>query len=271
MAQMTETAGPPITTTDGTPLKLALARATRRSKLRAMLLVAPLLVFIVLTFIVPILDMLTRSVANTEVQTAIPATAALLAEWDGRDLPSEAVFASMVRELSDGDRRRDVSRMAARLNYEDGGFRSLLNKTQRQAARIKDGPYREALIAVDKDWGLTRTWKIIQLASPMVTMSYYLNAVDLTYDADGAIVQQPEWKRIYVQLFLKTIYVALGVTLACLVLAYPIGYLLATLPPSKGNLLLILVLLPFWTSLLVRTTSWIVLLQTNGVINDTLV
>ncbi len=271
MAQMTETAGPMITTTDGTPLKLALARATRRSKLRAFLLVAPLLVFIVLTFIVPILDMLTRSVSNTEVQTAIPETAALLAEWDGRDLPPEAVFASMVRELSDGDRRRDVSRMAARLNYEDGGFRSLLNKTQRQAARIKAGPYREAMIAVDKDWGETRTWKIIQLASPTVTMSYYLNAVDLTYDANGAIVQQPEWQRIYVHLFLKTIYVALGVTLACLVLAYPIGYLLATLPPSKGNLLLILVLLPFWTSLLVRTTSWIVLLQTNGVINDTLV
>lgn len=271
MAQMTEAAGRIITTTDGTPLKQALARATRRSKLRALLLVAPLLAFIVLTFIVPILDMLTRSVANPEVQTAIPDTAALLAEWDGTGLPSEAVFASMVRELSDPEKRRDIARMAARLNYEDGGFRTLLNKSQRRASRITEAPYKDALIAIDKDWGATRTWKIIQLTAPPVTFSYYLAAVDLTYDSNGDIERQPEWKRIYVHLFVKTIYVALGVTFACLVLAYPIAYLLATLPPSKGNLLLILVLLPFWTSLLVRTTSWIALLQQEGVINDILV
>jgi putative spermidine/putrescine transport system permease protein len=101
-------------------------------------------------------------------------------------------------------------------------------------------------------------------------MSYYLNALDRTFDANGNIVMQPEWKQIYVDLFLKTIYVSLGVTLCCIVLAYPIAHLLAILPPKYSNLLLILVLLPFWTSLLVRTTSWIVLLQSQGVVNDVL-
>ena len=271
MAQMTDTAGPVMTTADGTPLKQALARATRRSKIRAFLLVAPLLLFILVTFIIPIFDMLSRSVSNPEVQEAIPETAALLADWNGQGLPSEDVFASMAKELSKKENRREIGRMAARLNFEDSGFRSLLNKTQRRIDRVKEGPYKDALIAIDKDWGETRVWKIIQLMSPPTTLSYYLNALDRTYDQDGNVVMQPDWKQIYVQLFLKTIYVSLGVTVACLILAYPISYLLATLPPSRGNLLLILVLLPFWTSLLVRTTSWIVLLQTNGVINDTLV
>ena len=255
MAQLTETAGPILTTADGTPLKQALARATRRSKMRALMLVAPLVVFILVTFIIPIVDMLARSVSNPEVQAAIPETAALLAEWDGTDLPPEAVFAALAKELAEDGKRRDIGRMAGRLNFEDSGFRSLFNKTQRRIDRVKSGPYKEALIAIDKDWGKPSTWKVIQLLSPPTTFSYYLNAVDRTFDENGNVVMQPEWKQIYVQLFLKTIYVSLGVTLCCLILAYPIAHLLAVLPAGKGNLLLILVLLPFWTSLLVRTTS----------------
>jgi putative spermidine/putrescine transport system permease protein len=61
------------------------------------------------------------------------------------------------------------------------------------------------------------------------------------------------------------------ITVACLLLAFPVAHLLATLPMAKANLLMILVLLPFWTSLLVRTTSWIVLLQGQGVVNESLV
>ena len=64
---------------------------------------------------------------------------------------------------------------------------------------------------------------------------------------------------------------SLSITVLCLLLGYPIAHLIAHAPPRIGNLLLILVLVPFWTSLLVRTTSWIVLLQTQGVLNDLLV
>jgi putative spermidine/putrescine transport system permease protein len=258
-------------TADGTPLKTALARATRRNKLRAFLLVAPLLLFILVSFIFPIVDMLLRSVDNPEVTDAIPETAALLETWSGEGLPSEEVFASLVKELSVRDKRQEIGRLGTRLNYESGGFRSLINKTSRGARRIKEGPYKEALIAVDEDWGKTDTWRVIRSVSPPVTGSYYLNALDRTTDAEGNIVMQPEWKQIYVDLFLKTIYVSIGVTISCLILSYPIAHLLATLKPKYSNLLLILVLLPFWTSLLVRTTSWIVLLQSQGVINDVLV
>jgi len=72
-------------------------------------------------------------------------------------------------------------------------------------------------------------------------------------------------------LWIRTLKVSFIVTLACLLLAYPVAYLLATLPASKSNLLMICVLMPFWTSLLVRIVAWMVMLQSNGVVNDTLV
>ena len=73
------------------------------------------------------------------------------------------------------------------------------------------------------------------------------------------------------KLFLRTLQISFLVTLFCLTLGYPIAYLLATLPVRTSNLLLILVLLPFWTSILVRTTAWIAMLQGQGVVNDLLV
>jgi putative spermidine/putrescine transport system permease protein len=74
-----------------------------------------------------------------------------------------------------------------------------------------------------------------------------------------------------VQLFIRTLWLSALIAGICLVLAFPVAHLLATLPLRYSNLLMIFVLLPFWTSLLVRTTSWIVLLQSQGVFNDILV
>jgi putative spermidine/putrescine transport system permease protein len=71
-------------------------------------------------------------------------------------------------------------------------------------------------------------------------------------------------------LFTRTFLLAGLIALLCLILGFPVAHLLATLPLRWSNLLMILVLLPFWTSLLVRTTSWIVLLQGQGVVNETL-
>jgi putative spermidine/putrescine transport system permease protein len=87
---------------------------------------------------------------------------------------------------------------------------------------------------------------------------------------EGA-VSQPEDKQILIRLFGRTLFMSLIITGSCILLAYPISYLLATLPMRVSNLLMILVLLPFWTSLLVRTSAWKVMLQQQGVINDTLV
>ena len=80
-----------------------------------------------------------------------------------------------------------------------------------------------------------------------------------------------EKRQIYTKLFIRTLIISGSVMLLCLLLGYPVAYLLATLPLKYSNLLMIMVLLPFWTSLLVRTTAWIAILQSQGVVNDLLV
>ena len=114
-------------------------------------------------------------------------------------------------------------------------------------------------------------WHAIRSAGDRFTARHYLNAIDLKPLPDGSIARQPPERRIYLSLLWRTFVVSLGITAICLLLGYPIAHLIAHSPPRIANLLLILVLVPFWTSLLVRTTSWIVLLQTQGVINDLLV
>ena len=122
----------------------------------------------------------------------------------------------------------------------------------------------------DEDWGEPEIWNTLRTFTPRVTPGYYLNAVDLQMTPDG-IAPRAEGDRIYVQLFIRTMVMSLLITASCILLGYPVAYLLASLPMRSANLLMILVLLPFWTSLLVRTSAWKVLLQQQGVINDLLV
>ena len=92
--------------------------------------------------------------------------------------------------------------------------------------------------------------------------------MQLTPDGPAA---QPENKRILIRLFVRTMLLSLVIMGSCIILGYPVAWLLANLPARKANVLMILVLLPFWTSLLVRTSAWKVMLQQQGVINDVLV
>ena len=260
-----------LTTADGVPLKVSLRRAQRRNKIKALMLVAPLFVFLLVAFILPILDMLTRSVDNPEVITYMPLTSQALVKWDGTGLPDEAVFAAAVQDLAKGSRERTIGHVASRLNYEIGGMRSLVMKSARKARKMTDAPYKEALLKADKRWKNPDVWLLIQRESAPYTLSYYLSAIDLKYASDGSIVSKPEHMEIYVNLFVRTLWMSALITFLCLLLGYPVAFLLANLPMRQANLLMILVLLPFWTSMLVRTTTWIAILQSQGVLNDILV
>jgi putative spermidine/putrescine transport system permease protein len=263
--------GGPILAADGTPLKVSLRKAERVRRLRAIALVLPLFVFVLVSFIFPILDMLFRSVDNPVVAAHLPATMAALEQWDGADLPSEAAFAALAKELVEGRRNRTIGKVASRLNFETSGMRSMINKSVRKIRKIKQGPYKAALIKIDKRWGTRKTWSTINRIGQPLTGVQFLAAVDLKTNPDGEIVAQREERQIYVKIFPRTLWVSFLVAVFCLVLGYPVSYLLATLPLRYSNLLMIMVLLPFWTSLLVRTTSWIVLLQRHGVVNDLMV
>ena len=261
-----------LVTADGIPLKISLARAQRRGKLKAIGLVVPLFLFILITFFVPIIDMLFRSVENQLVGEVMHRTVPLLKNWDEQsgELPDEEVFAALAEDFSAARESKTSGKVGRRLNYEKPGFSGMFRKTARKAAAL-EAPYQQAFIDVDKKWGDIENWKVFKRESTPYTIAYYLAAVDMGYGDSGDIVLNDPKKRIYLKLFWRTMWMSLLITLLCLILAYPISYLLSALPTAKSNLLIILVLLPFWTSLLVRTTAWIALLQQEGVINDLVV
>ena len=231
----------------------------------------PLLAFIALTFIAPLGTMLVRSVYDPVVSDALPGTLDLLRQWDGKGTPGEAVYEAAARELVKARAERTLGQVASRVNRVQGGLRSVLTRSARKLQKVGEGPWREAMMAADDAWGEVGTWHAIRSAGERFTARHYLNAVDLQRLPDGSVARQPEERRIYLSLLWRTLLVSLGITGVCLILGYPIAHLIAHAPPHRANLLLALVLVPFWTSLLVRTTSWIVLLQNQGVLNDALV
>jgi putative spermidine/putrescine transport system permease protein len=255
---------------DRAALQRRLRRSQRRRRLEAALLVAPLFLFLLVFFLAPIAGMLWRSVENAELREVMPRTAAAIRAWSGEDLPDEQVFAAFAGELREGYEARSLGVAARRLSYDLAGFRSLLLSTGRALPPEPRGSWREELTALDPAWGEQATWASIQRAAAPVTPLYLLAAVDRQLDASGQIVPVPPDQAIYVSILLRTFWIGFVVTALCLLLGYPLAYKLASLPAGISNLLMILVLLPFWTSLLVRTGAWVVLLQREGPINGLL-
>ncbi len=389
------TASEQVLAADGRPLKASLNRALRRQKLRALMLIAPLLIFIMITFVIPIGQMLLRSVSNQIVSDTLPRTVEALADWDAEaePTPSDLVYSALAKDLMVATELKDHTRLGSRLNYEVSGISSLFRKSGRAvddmgevyteqfvdldeawedpamwvglmadsgwiedqaewtaegegdeprfrlSSEIEDAlpltasiyedfartiqsedndspteeePWNVVYLAlyedlmagpelspelpaadllsaataalpefetediktsfadIDEDWDATRVWRTIQTYSPPVTNGYFLGAVDMQKTADGAELR-PEGEQVYRTLFIRTFIMSLTITVSCILLGYPIAWLLANLPMRTSSLLLILVLLPFWTSLLVRTSAWKVLLQQQGVINELLV
>ena len=378
---------------DGRPLKASLNRALRRQKMRSLMLIAPLLLFIMITFIVPIGQMLFRSVENTIVSDTLPRTTASLGDWSVKsgEAPSEDVFYALAQDMVVAAEGKNHTRLGSRLNYEAPGISSLFRKSGRGVDKI-GGDYGDAFVAldpdfkdsttfadliaspawleavaedpedaktryfrvnpdiaeilpytsdayaafarfyqdegkksplkaklwntvylalyqdlsrngdpalegdigakltaaaaivpdlevevlseafrkIDKDWLDPQVWTLIKRYSPKITNGYFLNSIDMQKTVDG-----PAWRdedqQIYLTLFWRTLLMSVTITASCILLGYPVAWLLANLQARTANLLMIFVLLPFWTSLLVRTSAWKVLLQQQGVINDILV
>ncbi len=260
----------PLQTADGTPLKVSLRRAERLNKLRAFGLVSPLLFFLLLSFVAPIVVMMYRAIDNPEIYENLPRVSETLKQWDKAALPSEAVFAALATDMKAAQEARTVGLLGKRLNYEVPGARSKLLKTGRTIAQTEKGPWKEAFIAADPVWGDVDFWRVLERSSHKLTTFYLLSALDLRVDEKGSIAKTFADQAIFMDVYVRTLLISFLVTIATLVLGYPVAHLLATLPKRQANLLMILVLLPFSTSILVRTTAWVVLLQTNGLVNDVL-
>ena len=265
----------PILSADGIPLKKKLAQTTAAQKRKAFLLTMPLVLFLLISFVMPIGQMLWRSVNNPTASNVMPNFARVIQDWDGSGLPSEAIFKVFVEDMTIARETREVGKtvgnIATRVNYEMPGTRSLFTATARKVSKIEAGPYKEALIKIDDKWENPDLWRILKRVSKDNTLAFYLAAVDLKYDEKDNIVRADDLYQIYLSNLGKSLFISAVITFICVVLAYPVSYLLSILPLRSSNLLMILVLLPFWTSLLVRTTAWIAILQKEGIINNILV
>ena len=257
-----------ILTTDGIPLEESLRKAEKKNKIKAFLLVAPLLLFIIITYIFPIGEMLFRSVDDRMVTNMLPKTFEAMKRWDGKELPQEEVFEAFYLDYKILVEEKRHGKLATQMNYTKNGFKSILKKLARKQKKFEEGNYKEQIMSVHKRWANVEYWRALKRRSPSYTYSKYLKGIDMYENEDGKIVQVPEDRRVHKILWMRTLNIALGVTILCFLMGYPIAHLLATLPMKYSNLLMICVLLPFWTSLLVRTASWMILLQQQGIVND---
>ncbi len=254
-------------------LKARLRRAERAERAKALLLVFPLLAFLLVTFLVPIGSLLLKGFRDPTISNELPHAAALLRSWEPASgkIPGDAVYAAFGSDLMAARGSDGVSRVASRLNYDEAGLRSLIMKTSRHLSEDATGSWHSRLSAIDPKWDDVAVWSTLKYAAYPWTIDYYLKAFDFKRDASGAIVRQNEGQRLYVDVFVRTAWVSVLVSFLCLLFGYPVAYFLANIPARYSNLFMIMVLLPFWTSILVRTTSWVVVLQTHGVVNDLLV
>jgi len=283
-----------LLTNDGVPLKASLKKSLRRTKIRSFLLLLAPLLFLLIMFVTPIGSLLSRSVDDVDINRVLPETFAQYELWEDKSqIPNEEMFAAVINDIRTTHKVEDsngknigknlLGKAGTRMTYEFSGWRSLLLKTVKSATSVNkrskeevkpykwEAPYKEKMIKRDKRWGKVEFWQSLGAMKDPYTFGYYLNAVDLRYDANKNIIEKEEHLKIYKTIWIRTLQVSLMVTIFCLILAYPVSYLLATLPMRTSNLLMICVLMPFWTSLLVRIVAWMIMLQQNGVVNDTLV
>jgi putative spermidine/putrescine transport system permease protein len=234
-----------------------------------MLLVAPLLALLLLSFCLPIAALLARAIYDPTMHDALPRTAAALYASPSQGVPDDAVFASFSEDLLAAKRNDSVYNLAKDLNNLLPAARSHVLRTARALSSGKRTA-RDELIALDPFWGESETWSAIRNGVHPFTTNYLLAAVDLRWTkGDGIGAVAPD-RAIYGAIFARTFGIAAGVTLITLVLSFPLAWLLANLSGLTAARLILLVLLPFWTSILVRTAAWTVLLQRSGILNELL-
>jgi len=244
------------------------ARSRRIEMRKGLLLLAPALLFLCFTFLLPLGYIVRLSVYDPTVHDGLPRTVEALQSWSGSGAPDEQTFLALANDLIDARNAATIGAIANRLNVEAAGLRSAFTSAARRLSQKPPGDhYSEWFQKSDPVWGEQATWQAINQLRSAISANYYLAAVDLRRSASG-IELAPEENRIHTTLFARTFLVAFSVTALCTILGYPVAYLIATSSKLVGSIMIVLVLLPFWTSLLVRTTGWIVLLQSQGVLNE---
>lgn len=223
------------------------------------LLVVPLMTYLFL-YLAPLGSIMALSVDNGQIGKRL--TEFNAADPQDRDAQARALLIDM--QNMDAGQQATAAR---ELNQELSGFRSLFLNTARKSTQIE--PSAEGLIAFDKRWADDKYWNTIAANASPLTTRHYQQVTGLEVDADGNITADGD--DIYLQILLRTLVIAAQVTILTLLIGYPLAYAIANASPGLATFVLVLVLMSFWISILVRTTAWVVLLQTNGLLNNFLI
>lgn len=254
------------------PVRAIPARPHRQGGLLA-LLVLPLVLFLVVVFLWPVARFLALSVDNSDISGNLPRTISALTDWTPEaGLPAEPVFVALVEDLAEARRAGQEGVLAQLVNQRVVGTRFLVIKTAKDAAagKLDMRPVRESLLAKYAGWDNPALWRALWRETSAYTDYYLLDSLDLMRGEDGSITRVPEDRAVFLDVLVRTIWISALVTVLCTLLALPLAQAIVGAPPFWSRLMFALVLFPLWTSLLVRTVIWIMVLQKNGPVNATL-
>ncbi len=235
-------------------------------------LVLPLAAFLVVFFVVPLAWLLSLAAREAEVPRALPRTLAVLQGWQAPQALPGTVWKAFAGDLVAAREAGTLADAARRLNYEVNGVRSTLMRAARAVSGAAPDQALDAAFfeAVDPALASPAFFAAVERARGPLSAYYLLASVDLSRDEQGQIERAPESNRIYVDVLMRTLVISASVTLLCLVMGFPVALLLTQVQQRTADWLMVLVLLPFWTSLLVRTAAWVVVLQKEGMVNKLL-
>lgn len=259
--------GAPLQPAEAKRLARRLARSERSTRLSALLLVAPLLLFLLMVFIGPLLMMLSRGVRDAEVAQALPATVLALRDWRHEEPVPDAAFHALADDLSKAHMPAAVAEAAARLNYALPGLRSMLMGARARMRNLPADP-RAFFVGLSPRWDDKATWSAIRQASGPLTDFYLLSALDLKRSPAGSIEAVPAGESAFVPAILRTFGISFGVTALAILLGFPFAYLMATTGKRMASVMMLVLLLPFWTAVMVRVLAWSMLLGREGIVND---
>jgi putative spermidine/putrescine transport system permease protein len=251
---------------------IAMPRITardHRDSLLPLALAAPLLLLLFFSFGAPIVGLLSRAVYEPTIANALPRTIAALRQDNGAGVPNEPVFLAFAADLREMQAAGGVYEFAKSLNTRLPGARSQVLRAARLATQDQ-GASKEAMIKAAPLLGEEQSWTAIRAGTNRFTSFFLLSAFDLHWTDQGTIAAVPADQAVFVRVFGRTFLIATIVTVATLALAFPLAYVMTNLRPAVAGIVLVLVLLPFWTSILVRTAAWTVILQKYGLLNDLL-
>jgi putative spermidine/putrescine transport system permease protein len=240
-----------------------------RETLRPLVLAAPLLLLLFFSFGAPIVALLSRAVYEPTIANALPHTIAALRQDSSAGVPDEPVFLAFAADLREAQAAGAVYEFAKVLNTRLSGARSQVLRAARYVVQ-DPAASKEGMIKAAPLLGEQQAWKAIRDGTHRFTTFFLLSAFDLRWTDQGTIGAVPADQAVYIRVFGRTFLIATIVTLATLALAFPLSYLMTNIRPTLAGIVLVLVLLPFWTSILVRTAAWTVILQKYGLLNDLL-